>query len=68
MMEIRMLNRIIRGIADVEEQQQAVRRKLEIKAQLKGLSTVLARNGFQTTRYRAITRVRVDPPLPEQGE
>jgi len=66
--EMRRLTRAIRGNPDAEEQERAVRRKLEIKAELKGLSTALARNGFKTTRWRAIPRVRADKPLPEQGE
>lgn len=68
LIEMRKLNRAIRGNADVAEQERAVRRKMEIKKELKGLSTALAKNGFKTTRWRAITRVRVDQPSPEQSE
>lgn len=67
-MEMRRLNRALRAGLEPEQQERAVRRKMEIKATLKQLGGELARIGFKTTRYRAFPRVRVDQPSPEQSE
>ncbi len=68
MLEMRKLNRALRGNLDEEDQQRAVRRKLEIRAKLNEMGSELVRIGFKTTRYRALSRVRADNPLREQAE
>ncbi|MGQ0561980.1 MAG: DNA primase, partial [Gemmatimonadota bacterium] len=64
MMEMRRINRALRGPLEPGVEERAVRRKMEIKAMLKNLEKI----GFKTTRYRAIQRTRADQPSPEQSE
>jgi hypothetical protein len=58
----------LRGPLAEDDQQVAVRRKIELRARLNEMGTELARIGFKTTRYRAISRARAEKPLPEQSE
>ena len=65
MVEMRKIDRALkRGTLEPDVQERAVRRKMEIKDTFKKLEKI----GFKTTRYRAISKVRADQPLPERGE
>ena len=67
MLEMRKLTRALRGPIAEEDEQRAVRRKLELRAKLNEMGTELARIGFKTTRYRAL-RARAEKPSNEQSE
>jgi DNA primase len=66
--EMKKLNRALRSPLPDEEHQRAWQRKIELKARLREMGTELAKIGFKTTRYRAVSRVRVDHPSPELSE
>jgi DNA primase len=66
--EMKRLNRALRSPLPDDEHQRAWQRKLELRARLKEMGSELAKIGFKTTRYRAVSRVRVDHPSPELSE
>jgi DNA primase len=67
-LEMKRINRALHGPLGIEEQERAMRRKLELKAKLKEMGTELAKIGFKTTRYRGVSRVRAEKPSPGQSE
>jgi DNA primase len=66
--EMRRLRRALRGDLPDVEKDRLFKRMTEIKSKQNEIGTELARIGFKTTRYRAVSRARNDHPSSEQSE
>jgi DNA primase len=67
-LEMKRINRALHGQLGAEEQDQAMKRKIQLKTELKELGIDPKKIGYRFTRYRGHGRVRVQKPSPGQSE